>query len=107
MAYHPLEKLLNLHDGYRKSFTVAGRSLLLLQQQSEVYLIANVCPHMGAPLSNAQLLENSVIRCKAHGIEFELASGRALGPLAAVMQCLRKYPVAYEGNTVGVDTQHL
>ncbi len=101
MPFYPLEKLHQLHDGYSKSFRVAGQDLLLLQNDGQVYLICNRCPHMDAPLTRATL-EPGSIRCPAHGIEFELASGEAKGALAGCLDPLQKYPIAYEGNTLGI-----
>jgi len=103
MAFHALEKLINMRDGYQRAFRIAGKELLLIQQAGEAVIIENSCPHMGVPLTDASLLANKVIRCNAHGIEFELASGKAIGPLSDTLECLKKFPVVYEGNQLGVD----
>lgn len=101
MKFYPLEKLHQLYDGYSRSFNVAGRSLLLLQNDGKTYLITNRCPHMDAPLTRATL-EPGSIRCPVHGIEFELSSGQAKGSLAGCLDQLEKFPVSYEGNLLGV-----
>lgn len=44
MAYVALAKLHQLYDGYRQALRVAGRELLLLQEEGRLYLIANRCP---------------------------------------------------------------
>ena len=102
MAFYPLEKLSQLYDGYQKPFRVAGQQLLLLQQEGRTFLIENRCPHMDASLSNADQ-EPGILRCRVHGIEFQLSDGRACGPLAGVMPSLKFYPLAYDGNTLGVE----
>ena len=101
MAFYPLEKLHHLHDGYLRAFKVAGRQLLLLQEQGQAYVIANRCPHMDAPLTHATV-SNGVLRCPLHGIEFELQTGAARGGAAACVSPLEKFAVIYEGNQLGV-----
>ena len=81
---------------------VAGRDLLLLQEEGRVYLIANRCPHMDAPLHKAKIIQQ-VLRCPSHGMEFDLRTGRALGGAADCVAPLEFFPLVYEGNTVGVE----
>lgn len=99
MAFYPLERLSRLYDGYQRAITVAGHSLLLVQCDGEVHVLRNICPHMDAPLTYATL-GNGIIRCPLHGIEFQLRNGNAVrspvGPL-------KKYPVVYEGDHIGVE----
>lgn len=102
MAFHALEKLSQLYEGYQKPFRVAGHNLLLVQHEGRSYLIENRCPHMDASLSNAEQ-SNGCLRCRVHGIEFQLSDGRACGPLGSVVAPLKFYPIAYDGNTLGVD----
>jgi len=102
MAFFALANLADLHDGFRAACIVNGRPLLLLQDNGQVFLIENRCPHMDAPLASGKLAEGAIV-CRAHGIGFDLRSGRARGPLADTLDCLRFYPIAYEGNKVGVD----
>lgn len=102
MAFYPLANLVDLHDGYRAAFRVHGHSLLLIQDEGRSYLIENRCPHMDAPLVTGQV-EGGVIACRAHGIRFQLNSGKPMGPLADTLDCLRLYDLIYEGNKVGVD----
>lgn len=102
MAFFPLANLVDLYDGYRGAFRVQGHSLLLIQDQGRTYLIENRCPHMDAPLVTGAV-RDGVIACRAHGIEFQLADGKPLGPLASTLDCLQLYNVAYDGNKVGID----
>jgi nitrite reductase/ring-hydroxylating ferredoxin subunit len=103
MALHKLEVLSNLHEGYRKSFIVGGHKLLLLKYQDQISLIENRCPHMDVELSNADFTAENGLRCKAHGIEFDLQSGKARGPLANTLDCLKKFSLVYEGNYIAVE----
>lgn len=76
-----------------------GSSLLLLVAEGRTLLRENCCPHQGSPLHNANLAAG-VLRCARHGIDFELASGRALN---AQRPGLVYLPVAYAGDRVGID----
>lgn len=102
MRFYALANLVDMYDGYCAPFTLNGRSLLLLQDQGEIFVIENRCPHMDAPLSTGKIVAGAII-CRAHGIAFDLRSRRARGPLADTLDCLRTFPVAYEGNKVGVE----
>lgn len=102
MAFYPLANLIDLYDGYRCAFRVRGHSLLLIQDSGKTYLIENRCPHMDAPLDTGQVKDGAIV-CRAHGIAFQLAGGKPLGPLANTLDCLRSYDVVYDENKVGVE----
>jgi nitrite reductase/ring-hydroxylating ferredoxin subunit len=104
MAFIPLEKLHALHDGYRRTFRIAGQEWLLIQDEGRLVLIANRCPHMDAPLHKGTV-NRGLIRCPVHGMEFDLHTGRALGSAAACVAPLTFYPVVYESNMVGIDVE--
>lgn len=99
MAYYPIEKLHRLYDGYQQALTVAGRSLLVIQEEGKVFIINNVCPHMDAPLTHSTI-KQGVLRCPLHGLEFELPSGKALrSPIGPLVH----FQPVYEGDSVGVE----
>lgn len=102
MSYQALETLHRLHDGYRQALRLGGRELLLLQEEGRVYLLANRCPHMDAPLHKASVRDNR-LRCPVHGIEFNLLTGRAEGAAADCVGPLEFLALVYEGNTLGVE----
>jgi len=102
MAYQPLVKLHQLHDGFRRSFRLAGREFLLLQEDGRVSLLVNRCPHMEASLDKASV-HQGVLRCPVHGIEFDLHSGRALNAPGDCVGPLAFVPIVYQGNSLGVD----
>lgn len=97
--FFELERLINLHDGYRKTFQVNGHGLLLLVVDNRPVLIEDRCPHQGAPLGRATL-EGDVLRCPRHGMSFSLSSGRALQPGCSALQLFK---LAYEGDRIGID----
>ena len=100
MAFIPLEKLHQLHDGYRRSFRVAGEELLLIVENGTHYLIKAQCPHLGMSLARATLAADG-LRCPGHGIVFSLDTGFALNA-GDCPDRLQFVPIAYEGSTLGV-----
>ena len=53
MRFIPLEKLINLEEGYRREFRIDYHRLLLLQYRGDLHLIEAVCPHQEHPLAEA------------------------------------------------------
>lgn len=101
MAFHRLEKLINLQEGYRQVFRVDGISLLLLVENGRTYLLRNMCPHKGFPLHNGSM-NGSRLRCAFHAMEFDLAQGGRC--VQHPMQPgVKMYELVYEGNEVGVE----
>ncbi len=39
MRFYPLEKLINLHDGYTRQYKIDSLQLLLLQRDGQLHLI--------------------------------------------------------------------
>ncbi len=101
MRFVPLDKLINLHDGYRKSFRIDYHQLLLLQVEGQHFLIEAVCPHQEHPLSEAWVGENC-IECPLHGYRFALNSGDLVYASEEPCRGLKTWQVAYEGAEVGV-----
>mgnify|MGYP003381752608 CR=1 FL=1 len=101
MRFQSLEKLINLHDAYARTFKIDQLEMLLLQRAGELYLIEGRCPHRGHPLE-AATLSDGVIQCALHRYQFAIADGRLLHATEEPCRGLRSYPLVYEGNEVGV-----
>lgn len=99
MAFRPLEKLINLHDGYRRVFQHDSRQILLLQEDGEVSIIDRLCPHAGQTLDNASVSAGRVV-CPRHQLCFSLQSGEEQH---LACRALGVHRVVYEGNRVGID----
>lgn len=99
MAFHGLERLINLYDGYCRSYQVAGRPLLLVQQDGQRYLLLNQCPHQQMSLTRATL-NNGFIQCPSHGMRFNLATGETKDGCSDRLQFFK---LSYDGAVVGVD----
>lgn len=104
MAFIALANLSELHEGFKRAVRVQGRALLLIEHDGQRYIIEDRCPHMDAPLASGQIAAGG-IRCRAHGINFDLRTGRAEGALASSLECLKRFPVAYEGTQIGLDLE--
>lgn len=104
MAFRALEKLMNLHDGYRSVFRIDGLELLLLVEAGKTFLLLNSCPHLGKSLYAAAVsADGKVLRCPHHGLEFDLYSGRNVNNNSQSCAPLKLYKFAYQGNLIGVD----
>lgn len=101
MRFYPLEKLINLHDGYRRQFKIDHLQLLLIQREGQLYLIEAHCPHRAHPLDSASI-ENDVIECPLHHYRFALADGTLLQHSEEPCRALKTWEIAYEGVEVGV-----
>ncbi len=69
-----------LHEGDLKRVLLGGVPVLLVRQQGHIYALAEICAHLGGPLSEGTLGDCSVT-CPWHGSRFRLTDGAILnGP---------------------------
>jgi nitrite reductase/ring-hydroxylating ferredoxin subunit len=101
MRFHPLDRLINLHDNYLRVFKIDNLQLLLTQRLGELFIIEANCPHRGHPLDQASIQEG-VIRCALHQYQFSIEDGQLLHATEESCRALRTYQVIYEGSEVGV-----
>lgn len=97
MRFVALEKVHQIHDGYRRVIALDGRNLLLLHHDNQIHIIENYCPHAGARFDNASIIGGR-LRCPWHGMTFDISSGKA-------ETCgleLIKYQPVYEQQSVGI-----
>jgi nitrite reductase/ring-hydroxylating ferredoxin subunit/uncharacterized membrane protein len=74
-----------LHEGDLKRVTIGDVPVLLVRQQGQAYALAEVCAHLGGPLSEGTLGECSVT-CPWHGSRFRLDDGAILNGPATFRQ---------------------
>ena len=98
MRFLALDKLINLHDGYRRRVKIDSLDVLIIQQQGCVHIIESRCPHQEFSLEAGDVVDDTIY-CPMHGYGFSLADGRHD---AGTCQSLRIYPVVYEGAEVGI-----
>lgn len=101
MRFLSLEKLINLHDGYRRQFKIDQLQFLLIQEQGQLYLVESRCPHREHPLLEASIT-GDMIQCPLHGYRFSLTSGALLRAGEEPCRGLRVYLPIYSGNEVGI-----
>lgn len=99
MSFLPLEKLINLHDGYRKVIKHNALEVLVLQHEGSLYILQSRCPHQQQPLHAADV-QGGVIFCPRHHYGFDLSTGQQLELACAA---LTLYPAIYEGAVVGIE----
>ena len=63
--------------GEAKQITVKGRELALFNVEGTYYVLDDVCPHSGAPLSEG-MVEGREVTCPWHSARFDLTNGAAL-----------------------------
>jgi nitrite reductase/ring-hydroxylating ferredoxin subunit/uncharacterized membrane protein len=77
----------DLPEGQMKRVEVEGIKVLLVRRNGRVYALGEICAHLGGPLSEGTLEDNSV-RCPWHGSRFALESGDVLdGPATYPQPC--------------------
>jgi 3-phenylpropionate/trans-cinnamate dioxygenase ferredoxin subunit len=103
-----------LEDGKLKAVAIAGHELLLAKVEGSYYAARNLCPHMGARLSEGTL-DRTVVTCPRHGSQFDLATGQvvrwlkgsgvvsALGKMLKSPQPLEMYKVKVDGGMIMVE----
>jgi nitrite reductase/ring-hydroxylating ferredoxin subunit len=101
MRYFPLEKFINLYDGYRRTFRIDEHQLLLLQEDGQQYLIEAQCPHRGHPLEFA-IYQQGCLRCPLHGYQFDLCSGQVQLATEGPCRQLRNYDLISRDTDLGV-----
>ena len=101
MRFYVLEKLINLHEGYRKLIKIDEHNMLLVQSEGKLFLIESSCPHRGHPLSESDIVGNR-LRCPLHGYLFNLDNGALVKSTEEPCRNLRTYEPVYQGTEVGV-----
>jgi len=106
VRFYPLEKLINLEDGYTRQFKIDNLQLLLLQRAGERYCLQAHCPHRAHPLATASV-ESGIIQCPLHQYRFSLDSGAVVHASEEACHGLQLYELVYEGNEIGVMLEDL
>ncbi|MDY6834729.1 MAG: Rieske (2Fe-2S) protein [Chloroflexota bacterium] len=100
-----------LSDGALKEISLEGHSLLLARIGDQFFATDNKCPHMGAKLSEGNLVGKTLV-CPKHHAQYNLEDGQViewakmprvistLGKIIKGPQPLKIYPVKVEKNTI-------
>ncbi len=98
---HFVCRLEDLSDGKAFPVTVDDYEVVLIRHGDEVHALEDNCSHQDFPLSQGEVLPDRV-RCRAHGAEFCLKTGKALK--APAFAAVRAYETGVEDGRVWVET---
>lgn len=101
MSRERVTRLDALWDGEMRGYNVAGRKLLLVKLDGQVFAYEDRCAHLGVALSQGRL-EDGVITCGAHHYQYCGRTGSGINPRAVQ---LRGFPVAVEEGWVAVEIE--
>jgi nitrite reductase/ring-hydroxylating ferredoxin subunit len=80
MVPAPVEiPLRSIRRGRIHTFDVRGRPIIVFWAKDQLVVALEVCPHLGGPLSEAQLVDDGcALRCPWHGYKFDTLTGEFL-----------------------------
>ena len=90
----------DLSPGESKVCEADGQKIALFNVDGTLYAIENTCTHVGGSLSEGTLIGDQ-ITCPLHGAQFNVASGKVLGPPAG--SDVRSFVVTVEGSDVLIE----
>jgi 3-phenylpropionate/trans-cinnamate dioxygenase ferredoxin subunit len=64
--------------GGRRIAFVDGKAIALFNVDGTVYALEDSCPHAGSSLA-AGKLDGAIVTCRAHGLRFDVRTGRMPG----------------------------
>ena len=76
------------------------RSLVLIYQSDQFYLLDNLCPHKAAALCEGKLYGDE-IECPWHKARFDIKTGKGLSPLAG--NGVKSWPLTIENDQLSVE----
>lgn len=95
-------KLKDFRDGEGKGVSVGGREIAVFRFGADVHAVSSACTHALADLSAGSVDRvRRTVECPLHGAEFDLRTGEALSPPAALP--LEVFDVQVVGDEVRVD----
>ncbi|MBI3324710.1 MAG: non-heme iron oxygenase ferredoxin subunit [Candidatus Omnitrophica bacterium] len=86
--------------GQAKAVDVKGQTVAVFNVGGTFYAIEDTCTHVGGPLSEGEV-QGTAVTCPWHGAQFDVTSGKVLGPPAA--EGVKSYPVRVEGDEIKVE----
>ena len=90
----------DLSPGEGKVFEAEGQTIALFNVDGTFYAVENTCTHVGGSLGEGALVGDQVT-CPLHGAQFNVASGKALGPPAG--SDVKCFVVTVEGSDVLIE----
>jgi len=78
-GYVKVGQVSDFPTGSLKKVVVGGEDVVVGNVGGKVYAMANKCTHRGGPLNEGEL-EGSTVTCPWHGGQFDLTTGKVVGP---------------------------
>ena len=94
-------KVHEVKQGEGKTISLGNKLIALFCVDGQHYAIDDVCPHMGASLSDGYL-ENGIVTCPWHAWRFRLADGAWADCPKVKIGC---YPVRVEGDSILIQVE--
>lgn len=82
----------DVREGEAREVEFFGRPVIITKHDGRIKVYANVCTHLGGPLS----LDGDVLRCAWHGACFEARTGKAVTGPAPLDSRLMRLPFRLE-----------
>ncbi|MBI3319140.1 MAG: non-heme iron oxygenase ferredoxin subunit [Candidatus Omnitrophica bacterium] len=93
-------KLSELKPGHAKSVQVKGCTIALFNIGGTCYAVDDACTHVGGPLSSGEI-DGTTVTCPWHGAQFDVTTGKVLGPPAA--EGVKPYKVLVQGDEIKLE----
>ncbi len=84
-----------------RRFEVNGHAILVARHENQFYALGEKCTHRGGPLSEGTL-EEDLITCPWHFGQFDVKTGKVVGPPPS--EPLERFEVRVEDGAVYVST---
>jgi 3-phenylpropionate/trans-cinnamate dioxygenase ferredoxin subunit len=85
--------------GERRGVEIDGRAVVVVNDNGELFAVADICSHDGFPLGDGMVAGGEIV-CPRHGARFCLRTGRALCPPA--YEPIATYAIRIENGMVQV-----
>lgn len=89
-----------LQPGQAKRVDVKGHLIALFNIEGNFYAIADICTHLGGPLSEGTI-EGYEVTCPWRGATLDVRTGEVLGPPAK--KGVQSYRVQVEGSDIKIE----
>ena len=93
-------KASELKPSQAKSVQAKGQTIALFNVEGTYYAIDDTCTHVGGPLSEGER-EGTTVTCPWHGAQFDVTSGKVVGPPAA--ESVKSYKVHVQGDEIKLE----
>ena len=101
MSLHKAAKLTDIPLGTVKVVELDAQEIALCNVDGQIYAVANLCTHDGAPLDQG-CLDGHAVECPRHGARFDVRTGSVL-TLPAVLP-VPTYRVEVQADDILVET---